>query len=872
MSLPVPTNVVATNSRDSSGNHIVVVTWDLIGSSNVSYNTIVVPYLNGDTNNVGVGVFGANNSCTFKVDGIIFITGTSYTFGVYTNRFISGQIQRSEIIVSSLITLQNFQLTISNTNYNSVSLSWSPVTNISSYVIADSNLNIIATTSNTTYTVSNLSSDTLYTFKVSPLLSGPTYSYSSIVGRTTLASQPQNVFTYPQTNAMTIHWNNSLKIGGATITNYYLSIQPVNGEQIATIPYVEYSSNIYSHTFSGLTNNVSYTITLKAKNGSTYGDPVILTKSTLSSPIITVTPSYKSGEVLINLSENNSISYTLKYKSNNDISYTTKFIKNGRTKISNLIDNTVYVFNLLTYNGTTGLSTATCTPTTIPNVTNLSGTISPSGAKLNVTINWTPPSMPSGFTLHGYRITHMLPTTPQPANVVQTVSSLYTTFSVLTSPFSTSYTLYIQSLATTYRNNVYTQYQSYFTPINILANSDTWASITSLISDLSGLSDITIKTNTIKTSISDNIPVNPTPSNVTPVISSFISNIVNNNSSNIPAVAEAAVTALKETTLLPSSQISTLISIYNSFSNTDSLNGVAIKSAIIQAVQEESSFTSNPIVLEPTETQTVLSSITNKNPNIPPPSSLTVYTPANTSLTLTSLSSCYILMKPNTLYNITYNTFTNRLQYNSGTKNVDQYNDNLVLIGSKKPGDSILFGNERLQLYASGSITSSETFVRCFPEGTRITTEAGPVLVEDLKTGDLVLTADGRQVPVKAYSATIKAATASSAPYLVPKKAFGLKADLHLSPLHAFQSRKGVWQIPLYAALSNPHVQQYGIGSPITYYHLECPNFFTDNLVVDGCVVESFGSNQAKGIKTLYKYNETLKGFTRASQVTTLKK
>ena len=58
----------------------------------------------------------------------------------------------------------------------------------------------------------------------------------------------------------------------------------------------------------------------------------------------------------------------------------------------------------------------------------------------------------------------------------------------------------------------------------------------------------------------------------------------------------------------------------------------------------------------------------------------------------------------------------------------------------------------------------------------------------------------------------------------------------------------------------------------ITYYHLECPNYFTDNLIVDGCVVESYGSAQAKNVKVLYKFNEKLDGYTRASQVANLKK
>jgi hypothetical protein len=161
--------------------------------------------------------------------------------------------------------------------------------------------------------------------------------------------------------------------------------------------------------------------------------------------------------------------------------------------------------------------------------------------------------------------------------------------------------------------------------------------------------------------------------------------------------------------------------------------------------------------------------------------------------------------------------------------------------------------------------------VPCFPQGSRIA--VGPTSfkpVEDLKTGDLVLTADGRQVPATIYSRTIESTTTSTAPYLIPKNSLGPQrplADLRLSPLHAFQLKKGLWHIPMYAAKQSSQIKQYGIGSPVTYYHIECPNFFTDNLIMEGnCVVESFGANQTRGIKTLYKYNSQLKGFTRAAK------
>ena len=163
---------------------------------------------------------------------------------------------------------------------------------------------------------------------------------------------------------------------------------------------------------------------------------------------------------------------------------------------------------------------------------------------------------------------------------------------------------------------------------------------------------------------------------------------------------------------------------------------------------------------------------------------------------------------------------------------------------------------------------TSVSHVPCFPLGTRILTPKGYKAVETLEQGSIVTTAANKNVPVKIYNRTIEASTSNTAPYLIPKHSFGFSpvADLRLSPLHAFQIRKGVWQIPKYAALQNKDIKQYDMGKSVTYYHVECPNFFTDNLVVDGNVVESFGSNQVKGLKTLYKYNDSLKGFTRASQ------
>jgi hypothetical protein len=155
----------------------------------------------------------------------------------------------------------------------------------------------------------------------------------------------------------------------------------------------------------------------------------------------------------------------------------------------------------------------------------------------------------------------------------------------------------------------------------------------------------------------------------------------------------------------------------------------------------------------------------------------------------------------------------------------------------------------------------------CFVAGTRILTPEGYKAVETLRQGSLVTTADGRAVSAKIYSTHLEATNATSAPYTIPAGSFGLKTELTVSPMHAFQMRKGLWMIPAAAAKMNAAVVQKTLGEPVTYYHIECPQYFRDNLVVDGIVVESYSAKQMKGMGTPYTWSKSLKGFTRATSV-----
>jgi len=197
--------------------------------------------------------------------------------------------------------------------------------------------------------------------------------------------------------------------------------------------------------------------------------------------------------------------------------------------------------------------------------------------------------------------------------------------------------------------------------------------------------------------------------------------------------------------------------------------------------------------------------------------------------------------------------------------------------GSLTPGTSVILSIVMINQYGTLSTPVSITVpvppvpspppsVPCFPAGTPILTPSGYRPVETLRSGDMVVTGTGSIVPIKIYGKKIEVTTTHTAPYLIPAGAFGPKspsADLRLSPHHAFQIKKGVWMMG--ALSTNPKVRQYAIGEPVHYYHIECPNYFTDNLVVNGCIVESYAAKQVTDVSKLFKYSARLGGWTRMS-------
>ena len=109
----------------------------------------------------------------------------------------------------------------------------------------------------------------------------------------------------------------------------------------------------------------------------------------------------------------------------------------------------------------------------------------------------------------------------------------------------------------------------------------------------------------------------------------------------------------------------------------------------------------------------------------------------------------------------------------------------LIFIGNVPPPNTVL---------TIDGVTADQTqighadlggVVVCFAAGTLIDTETGPRPVETLEVGDMVITRDAGQQPLRWIGQTCVPALGKSAPIVISKGTFGNDHDLIVSPQHA---------------------------------------------------------------------------------------
>jgi hypothetical protein len=205
------------------------------------------------------------------------------------------------------------------------------------------------------------------------------------------------------------------------------------------------------------------------------------------------------------------------------------------------------------------------------------------------------------------------------------------------------------------------------------------------------------------------------------------------------------------------------------------------------------------------------------------------------------------------------------------------YNGYIVVYNIKNSSTvNLLIYRDTEEVYIDYTVVSNDIIippnnanshvVPCLVKGTTIKTRRGDVLIENLQQLDEIIQKNGRSVPIKAIYSTKLITNEQNAPYHLPAKVFGSLPvkDIILSPKHAIQITKDVWQIPEFASTKYKSIKKTMIGQEVHYYHIELPNYFTDNIIANGSVVESFANKQVNKTKTLYKYNNKTNGFIRS--------
>ncbi|MCB8878101.1 Hint domain-containing protein [Acidisoma silvae] len=188
----------------------------------------------------------------------------------------------------------------------------------------------------------------------------------------------------------------------------------------------------------------------------------------------------------------------------------------------------------------------------------------------------------------------------------------------------------------------------------------------------------------------------------------------------------------------------------------------------------------------------------------------------------------------------------------SGASIADQSNAAEQLSIAARTGTDAAFEEADTTIVAPlpQTIATDDGQVACFARGTRIATGDGPIAIEDLDVGDLVLTLDGRErvtwIGFREVHCHLHSEPRKVYPICIEANAFGKgqpSRDLFLSPDHAIY-RESVL-IPVKHLINGTTVRQVPMQT-VGYYHIELPRHAI--LLADGLATESYletGDRQA---------------------------
>lgn len=186
--------------------------------------------------------------------------------------------------------------------------------------------------------------------------------------------------------------------------------------------------------------------------------------------------------------------------------------------------------------------------------------------------------------------------------------------------------------------------------------------------------------------------------------------------------------------------------------------------------------------------------------------------------------------------------FVQSVSVNSGTgANIVQYDYQNAKSGSFSLHSVTGYTKPSASNNATPGVTDT---VVCYSKGTHLKARAGDVKVEDLKVGDMLLTAEGKYKPVvwigfNTIDCRLQKNKQHAYPIRISEHAFGYNLpirDLFVSPLHSIYVN-GV-MIPAIHLVNGTTITQDQTESLVTYYHVELPTH--DAVFAEGLAAETY--------------------------------
>jgi len=265
--------------------------------------------------------------------------------------------------------------------------------------------------------------------------------------------------------------------------------------------------------------------------------------------------------------------------------------------------------------------------------------------------------------------------------------------------------------------------------------------------------------------------------------------------------------------------------------------GSSEKNALVKALVLANVGVLAPLRLTGAQATAFRTSIPNVSPTISTSALSIQVSDGSTAVTAPSETDAvvYVMMPPNTAVTVRSSTGSARVEYNPA--------GNLLLVNGaiRQVGDVITIGSESyiIQSKGSGSFqkqgggSSGGGGPVCFLGNAPVLTPSGYRRIDSLAIGDMVRTAEGRDVAIQRVKhQRVPAPSAAVNPYVIPKGTWGATENLAISPRHcvAVPDRGMVEAREL-------GLRQLSMKATFDYYNLELPEW--ENMVVAGVEVES---------------------------------